>query len=44
MFTLEPGVYLRDKFGVRHEDVFLVKENDEAGSLSGKRAVDPWIP
>jgi len=44
VFTLEPGVYLVDKFGVRHEDIFLVKETGEAESLSGKRAVDPWNP
>ncbi|KZF21063.1 Creatinase/aminopeptidase [Xylona heveae TC161] len=25
-FTSEPGIYLVDKFGVRHEDVFLVPE------------------
>jgi len=26
VITLEPGVYIKGKFGVRHEDVFLVVE------------------
>ena len=43
-FTSEPGVYLVDQFGVRHEDVFLVKEDGEAECLSGQRAKDPWNP
>ncbi|PQE17855.1 xaa-pro dipeptidase protein [Rutstroemia sp. NJR-2017a BBW] len=43
-FTLEPGVYLEGKFGVRHEDVFLVKENGEADILTGSRAQDAWNP
>jgi hypothetical protein len=24
-FTAEPGIYLENKFGVRHEDIYLVK-------------------
>ncbi|KAE8452040.1 hypothetical protein EG329_002205 [Mollisiaceae sp. DMI_Dod_QoI] len=44
-FTSEPGVYLVGKFGVRHEDVLLVGENDELPEvLSGTRAVGPWDP
>jgi Xaa-Pro aminopeptidase len=43
-FTLEPGIYLEGKFGVRHEDVFLVKENGEAEILTGSRAQDAWNP
>ncbi|KUJ21223.1 Creatinase/aminopeptidase [Mollisia scopiformis] len=44
-FTSEPGVYLVDKFGVRHEDVLLVGEGDELPKvLSGTRAVGPWDP
>jgi Xaa-Pro aminopeptidase len=43
-FTLEPGIYLEGKFGVRHEDVFLVKENGEADILTGSRAQDAWSP
>jgi len=27
VITLEPGVYVKGRFGVRHEDVFLVKES-----------------
>jgi Xaa-Pro aminopeptidase len=27
VITLEPGVYVKGRFGVRHEDVFLVGEN-----------------
>ncbi|PYH47084.1 Creatinase/aminopeptidase [Aspergillus saccharolyticus JOP 1030-1] len=43
-FTSEPGVYLVDKFGVRHEDIFLVRENDSAELLTGQRAIGPWDP
>lgn len=27
VITLEPGVYIKGRFGVRHEDVFLVRES-----------------
>jgi len=44
-FTSEPGVYLEGRFGVRHEDIFLVKdEGEEAECLSGKRATGPYDP
>lgn len=43
-FTSEPGIYLVYKFGVRHEDILLVKESGEPEVLSGKRAVGPWDP
>lgn len=43
-FTSEPGIYLLDKFGVRHEDVLLVRENGLPDILSGRRALDPWHP
>ncbi|PSS28417.1 hypothetical protein M430DRAFT_15631 [Amorphotheca resinae ATCC 22711] len=43
-FTSEPGVYLVDKFGVRHEDILLVKEDGEPEILTGKRASGPWDP
>ncbi|TGO63364.1 hypothetical protein BCON_0013g00080 [Botryotinia convoluta] len=43
-FTLEPGIYLEEKFGVRHEDVFVVRENGEADVLTGSRAKGPWDP
>ena len=43
-FTSEPGVYIENVFGVRHEDVFLVKEDGEAECLSGRRARGPWDP
>ncbi|KAF8854906.1 Creatinase/aminopeptidase [Acephala macrosclerotiorum] len=44
-FTSEPGVYLVDKFGVRHEDILLVGEGDALPEvLSGTRAVSPWNP
>lgn len=42
VFTTKPGIYLVDQFGVRHEDVFLVREGEEC--LSGTRAADPWNP
>jgi Xaa-Pro aminopeptidase len=37
-FTNEPGIYLEGKFGVRHEDIYLVKEDGEAELLTGQRA------
>jgi len=43
-FTSEPGIYLVDRFGVRHEDVLLVKEQGLPDVLSGKRATSPWKP
>ncbi|KAI6887342.1 Creatinase/aminopeptidase [Hortaea werneckii] len=43
-FTSEPGIYVLDKFGVRHEDIFLVKESGEAEVLTGKRPISPWEP
>ncbi|TGO35920.1 hypothetical protein BHYA_0141g00160 [Botrytis hyacinthi] len=43
-FTLEPGIYLEDKFGVRHEDVFVVRDNSKAEILTGSRAKGPWDP
>ncbi|KEQ76538.1 Creatinase/aminopeptidase, partial [Aureobasidium namibiae CBS 147.97] len=43
-FTAEPGIYLENKFGVRHEDIYLVKENGHAEVISGKRAVSPYEP
>lgn len=43
-FTSEPGVYLTNQFGVRHEDVFLVQESGEAACLSGRRARGPYDP
>ncbi|TIA37056.1 Creatinase/aminopeptidase [Aureobasidium pullulans] len=43
-FTAEPGIYLEGKFGVRHEDIYLVKENGPAEVISGRRAVSPYEP
>lgn len=44
VFTSEPGIYLVDQFGVRHEDVLLVVELGEPVVLSGRRATGPWDP
>ncbi|QDS70116.1 hypothetical protein FKW77_005299 [Venturia effusa] len=44
VFTNEPGVYLTGRFGVRHEDVYLVKGSGEAENLCGREARDPWEP
>lgn len=43
-FTNEPGIYLEGKFGVRHEDVYLVKEDGEAELLTGQRAKGLFEP
>ncbi|CAG8121985.1 unnamed protein product [Penicillium olsonii] len=43
-FTSEPGVYLVDNFGVRHEDVLLVQGDEEPILLTGTRAGGPWDP
>ncbi|KAH9843259.1 putative peptidase [Teratosphaeria destructans] len=43
-FTSEPGVYLVDKFGVRHEDVLLVREDGLPELLTGRRATSAWEP
>ena len=43
-FTSEPGIYLVDKFGVRHEDVLMIKENGLPDILTGQRAMDAWNP
>ena len=43
-FTSEPGVYLVDKFGVRHEDVLLVQASGLPELLTGRRALSPWEP
>ena len=37
-FTNEPGIYLEGKFGVRHEDIYLVRDGGEAELLTGQRA------
>ncbi|KAG8625180.1 hypothetical protein KVT40_006931 [Elsinoe batatas] len=42
-FTNEPGIYLEGKFGVRHEDIYLVTDG-EPEVLSGKRAHGPYDP
>ena len=47
VFASEPGVYLVGEFGVRHEDVLLVRgkgEGEEPDVLSGRRAQGPWNP
>ncbi|KAH8128975.1 hypothetical protein FP744_10007580 [Trichoderma asperellum] len=43
-FTNEPGIYLEGKFGVRHEDIYLVKEDGEAELLTGQRARGLYEP
>jgi len=43
-FTSEPGIYLVDEFGVRHEDILLVKSDGEPEILTGIRAKGPWEP
>ena len=43
-FTAEPGIYLENRFGVRHEDIYLVTETGEAELLTGRRAKGPYDP
>lgn len=43
-FTSEPGIYLVGKFGVRHEDVLLVKQEGLPEILTGERAKGAWDP
>lgn len=43
-FTSEPGVYLVDEFGVRHEDILLVQKDSDPILLTGERAQGPWDP
>jgi Xaa-Pro aminopeptidase len=43
-FTSEPGIYLVEKFGVRHEDVLLVQAEGLPDVLSGQRATNAWKP
>lgn len=43
-FTSEPGIYLLDRFGIRHEDVLLVREEGLPELLTGVRAKGPWDP
>lgn len=43
-FTNEPGIYLEGKFGVRHEDVYLVTEDGDAELLTGQRARGLYEP
>jgi Xaa-Pro aminopeptidase len=44
VFTAEPGVYILNEFGVRHEDVLVVKEDGEAENISGGCAKSAWDP
>ncbi|SMR45902.1 unnamed protein product [Zymoseptoria tritici ST99CH_1E4] len=44
VFTAEPGVYVLNEFGVRHEDILVVRENGIAENLSGGYATSPWEP
>ncbi|POS69628.1 metallopeptidase family M24 [Diaporthe helianthi] len=43
-FTNEPGIYLENRFGVRHEDIYLVTEEGGPELLSGRRARGPYDP
>lgn len=43
-FTSEPGIYLVDKFGARHEDILLVRDGQEPEILTGQRATSAWEP
>ncbi|ORY16129.1 peptidase M24 [Clohesyomyces aquaticus] len=44
VFTSEPGVYVSNRFGVRHEDILVVREDGEAENISGGFARSPWNP
>lgn len=36
VITIEPGIYIKDKFGVRLEDMYLIKKN-KAKKLSNAK-------
>jgi len=44
VFTNEPGIYLQGRFGIRHEDVYLVRESGQAELLTTQRATGPYSP
>ncbi|KAF2114959.1 peptidase M24, structural domain-containing protein [Lophiotrema nucula] len=44
VFTSEPGVYVLNEFGVRHEDILVVREDGDAENISGGFAISPWEP
>lgn len=44
VFTNEPGIYLEQRFGIRHEDVYVIRDNGEAELLTGKRATSIFEP
>tara|TARA_R110002003_G_scaffold1389_5_gene22961 strand:+ start:128 stop:865 length:738 start_codon:yes stop_codon:yes gene_type:complete len=44
VFTSEPGVYVLNEFGVRHEDILVVREDGDAENISGGFATSPWAP
>lgn len=44
VFTAEPGVYVLNDFGVRHEDILVVRDDGEAENLNGGFARSPWEP
>lgn len=44
VFTSEPGVYVLNHFGVRHEDILVIKEDGEAENICGGYATSPWEP
>ncbi|UNI22738.1 hypothetical protein JDV02_008601 [Purpureocillium takamizusanense] len=43
-FTIEPGIYLEGKFGMRHEDIYRVTETGDAELLTGRRARGLYDP
>ncbi|KAF2714854.1 Creatinase/aminopeptidase [Pleomassaria siparia CBS 279.74] len=44
VFTSEPGVYVLNEFGVRHEDILVIREDGEAENICGGYATSPWNP
>ncbi|KAH7085245.1 peptidase M24 [Paraphoma chrysanthemicola] len=45
VFTSEPGVYVLGEFGVRHEDILVVREEgEEAENISGGFSRSAWEP
>jgi Xaa-Pro aminopeptidase len=42
MFSVEPGIYITNEFGIRLEDPVVVGENGKLELLTNGLAQNPW--